>query len=80
VTTAVRHINREIGPLLIKKCFNVATELSKIDGYMKELDGTPNKSRFGANAILGVSMACARAGAEERVGSYAPLPPFVDIW
>jgi enolase len=36
---------------------------SKVDGMLKELDGTPNKSRLGANSILGVSMATARAAA-----------------
>src|SRR6202000_3240770 len=35
-----------------------------IDQAMIELDGTPNKSRLGANAILGVSLACAKAAAE----------------
>jgi enolase len=36
-------------------------ELADIDGALIELDGTPNKARLGANAIVGVSMACARA-------------------
>ncbi|MFZ2102798.1 MAG: phosphopyruvate hydratase [Oricola sp.] len=40
-----------------------ATEQSKIDAAMIELDGTPNKSRLGANAILGVSLAVAKAAA-----------------
>jgi len=40
-----------------------ATEHQKIDGLMIEMDRTPNKSRLGANSILGVSLACARAGA-----------------
>ncbi|WP_298431602.1 phosphopyruvate hydratase [uncultured Jannaschia sp.] len=41
-----------------------ATEQEAIDAIMIELDGTPNKSRLGANAILGVSMAVAKAAAE----------------
>ncbi|KAK0656198.1 Enolase, C-terminal TIM barrel domain-containing protein [Cercophora newfieldiana] len=41
------------------------SNLKDIDRCMREIDGTPNKSRLGANAILGVSMACARAGAAE---------------
>ena len=56
-----------IGPALIDKKFNPQTQLKQIDQFMRELDGTPNKSRLGANAILGVSMACARAGAAEAV-------------
>jgi len=54
-----------------------------IDKMMIELDGTPNKSRLGANAILGVSLACAKAAAEEAGlplyryvgGSFASLLP-----
>ena len=45
------------------------TEQEEIDALMLELDGTPNKSNLGANAILGVSLACAKAGAE-----YTGLP------
>ncbi|MBR1850581.1 MAG: phosphopyruvate hydratase [Bacteroidales bacterium] len=41
------------------------TEQKSIDQKMIELDGTPNKSRLGANAILGVSLACAKAAAQE---------------
>ncbi|NTU93123.1 MAG: phosphopyruvate hydratase [Chlorobiaceae bacterium] len=40
------------------------TEQEEIDAALLELDGTPNKSNLGANAILGVSLACAKAGAE----------------
>jgi enolase len=42
-----------------------ATEQAAVDQAMLELDGTPNKSGLGANAILGVSLAVARAGADE---------------
>src|SRR5262249_16750910 len=41
-----------------------ATRQHEIDQVMRELDATPNKGKLGANAILAVSMACARAGAE----------------
>ena len=41
-----------------------ATEQKQIDNIMLEIDGTPNKSKLGANAILGVSLACAKAAAE----------------
>lgn len=57
-----------IGPELIKQRFNVGDGLAKIDRFMIDLDASKNKSRLGANAILGVSMACARAGAAVKVG------------
>lgn len=56
-----------IGPALIEQKFDVRTDLSKIDEFMRKLDGTKEKSNLGANAILGVSMACARAAAAARV-------------
>ena len=58
--TAARNINSEIGPALIG--FD-AERQSQIDRQMLALDGTPNKARLGANAILAVSMATARAAA-----------------
>lgn len=60
VLTAVAHVNTEIHAALLGKS---ADNQTRIDRIMLELDGTPNKSRLGANAILGVSMACARAEA-----------------
>lgn len=59
--TAVNHVNTEIGPELLG--FDALNQLS-IDRMLIEMDGTENKSRLGANTILGVSLACARAGAE----------------
>src|ERR1035441_9766926 len=55
---AVSHINGEIATALHGKD---ATQQGEIDGAMIALDGTPNKGRLGANAILAVSMAAARA-------------------
>lgn len=60
VSKAVQNINQEIAPALIGK--NVL-EQAEIDRAMIVLDGTPNKSRLGANAILGVSLASAKAAA-----------------
>ena len=60
VGKAVENIRREIAPALIGK--NVLDQ-TDIDRTMIDLDGTPNKSRLGANAILGVSLACAKAAA-----------------
>jgi len=61
VLQAVEAVNGEIAEELIG--FD-ATEQVGIDMTMIEMDGTPNKSRLGANAILGVSMAVAKAAAE----------------
>ena len=61
VTTAVNNVMNEILPLLTGKD---ASRQTLIDNLMIELDGTFNKARLGANAILGVSMAAARAAAE----------------
>src|SRR6516165_352197 len=58
--SAVSHVNGEIANLLHGKD---ATQQAEIDRLMIALDGTPNKGRLGANAILAVSMAAARAGA-----------------
>ena len=60
VLKAVENIHAKIQPALIG--FDV-TQQASIDAQMIEADGTENKSQFGANAILGVSMACARAAA-----------------
>lgn len=56
-----------IGPALIKRQFDVGNNLAGIDRFMIQLDGTKNKTKLGANAMLGVSMACARAGAAAKV-------------
>ena len=61
VLQAVANVNDIIGPAILG--FD-ASEQVAIDGLMIELDGTPNKAKLGANAILGVSMAVARAAAE----------------
>ncbi|XP_062239758.1 beta-enolase isoform X2 [Platichthys flesus] len=62
---AVEHVNKNIAPKLIEKKFSVV-EQEKIDKFMLELDGTENKSQFGANSILGVSLAVCKAGAAEK--------------
>jgi enolase len=62
VQTAVSAVNGEIFDLLSGMD---AEDQGRIDRLMIELDGTPNKARLGANAILGVSLALAKAAAEE---------------
>ena len=56
---AVSHVNGEIAPALVGR----EADQRAIDAAMIEMDGTANKGRLGANAILGVSMALARAAA-----------------
>jgi enolase len=60
VRRAVANVNERIAPELIGRD---ASEQAQLDRLMLELDGTPNKSELGANAILGVSQALARAAA-----------------
>jgi enolase len=60
VTKAVENVNRAIGPKLVG---HDPTKQAELDRLLIELDGTSNKARLGANAILGVSMAVARAAA-----------------
>ena len=60
VQKAVKHIHQEIAPALIGKC---VLDQRGIDQIMLSLDGTPSKSKLGANAILGVSLAVAKAAA-----------------
>lgn len=61
VLKAVDSVNNEIAEAIIG--MNVLDQIA-IDRTMIALDGTPNKSKLGANAILGVSLACAKAAAE----------------
>ena len=60
VERAVKNVNEIIKPKLVG--FNVLNQ-SEIDELLNNLDGTKNKANLGANAILGVSLACAKAGA-----------------
>nr|CAD2132473.1 unnamed protein product [Meloidogyne enterolobii] len=65
VLKAVDNVNSKIAPALIAKNFNV-TDQAAIDKFLIELDGTDNKGNFGANAILGVSLAVCKAGAVHK--------------
>ncbi|HIN96685.1 MAG TPA: phosphopyruvate hydratase, partial [Candidatus Marinimicrobia bacterium] len=60
---AVRNVNQQIAPIV--KGYN-ALDQKTLDKCMVDLDGTPNKSNLGANAILGVSMAVSRAVAASQ--------------
>ena len=82
VLNAVQNVNTEIKQALIGK--NVLDQ-EAIDRAMIELDGTPNKARLGANAILGTSLACSKAAANalgmplyqyigKNLGEVLPVP------
>ncbi len=62
VLKAVKNVNEVIAPALVGRC---ACQQRAIDHAMLALDGTPTKSKLGANAILGVSLAVAKAAAAE---------------
>lgn len=71
---AVANVNEVIGPAIIKENIDVKDQ-PKVDEFLIKLDGTPNKTKLGANAILGVSLAIAKAAAAEKVGQPPPWPP-----
>ncbi|CAH8568079.1 unnamed protein product [Schistosoma turkestanicum] len=64
VQTAVNNVNNIIAPKLIAQKIPV-TDQAAVDRFMIDLDGTANKEKLGANAILGVSLAVCKAGAVE---------------
>lgn len=72
VLQAVNHINQTLGPKLKGKD---PTHQTQIDQELIVLDGTPNKSRFGANSLLSISQACLKASAQ-----YYRLPLYQYIW
>lgn len=65
VLKAVKNVNEIIAPKLIEKGIDV-THQAEIDKFMIQLDGTKNKEKLGANAILGVSLAVCKAGAVHK--------------
>ncbi|KAL6946821.1 hypothetical protein ACO0QE_001672 [Hanseniaspora vineae] len=65
VLKAVANVNDVIGPALIKANLDLADQ-EAVDAFLNKLDGTPNKSKLGANSILGVSMACSKAAAAAK--------------
>ncbi len=62
VLTAVKNVNEIIAPALVGKY--IVLDQTEIDNAMLDLDGTPFKSKLGANALLGVSLAVAKAAAD----------------
>ena len=72
VLNVCRNINTKINKALKGE---IVTDQKKIDQIMIDLDGTENKSNLGANAILGVSLACARAGA---ISQNKPLYKYIN--
>ena len=71
VLAAVHNVEDVLGPAIIEKKYDVAKDLESIDRHMIYMDGTPNKEKLGANAILGISMACTRAAAAANVSPHS---------
>lgn len=63
VLTAVKNVNEVLGPKLVGMD---PTDQAALDNKMNEIDGTPNKGTYGANAVLGISLAAAKAGAAAK--------------
>jgi len=63
VTKAIENVIETIAPALLQADFD-ATDQVLVDRFLIELDGTPNKENLGANAVLGVSLAVAKAAAQ----------------
>ncbi|CAF0867118.1 unnamed protein product [Didymodactylos carnosus] len=64
VEKAVANV-KTLGDMLIEKGFDV-TQQTEIDNFMIQADGTDTKKKYGANAILGISIACCKAGAAHK--------------
>ena len=67
VQKAVKNVNEVIGPALIKENLDVKDQ-GAVDNFLNRIDNSTNKTNLGANAILGVSLAVAKAGAAKKVG------------
>ncbi|MBD3401884.1 phosphopyruvate hydratase [candidate division GN15 bacterium] len=65
VTKAVKNVNEKIGPKILADGLDPFDQVT-LDNYLIKLDGTENKGKLGANAMLGVSLATAKAAAESR--------------
>jgi enolase len=65
VQQAVRNVKEIIAPALIDAKLDVVNQTA-VDNFLNKLDGTKNKSKLGANAILGVSLAVCKAGAAQQ--------------
>lgn len=77
VKTALRNIIEEVTPALVGMD---VTRQQALDARLCELDGTPQKSRLGGNALIGVSIACAKAAAHTRgLEPYEYLRTLIDI-
>ncbi|WBW72470.1 enolase [Schizosaccharomyces osmophilus] len=73
VLKAVENVNKVLGPALVKSGIDI-TDQGKVDKFMIDLDGTEDKSKLGANSIVGISMAVARAAS-----AYLKIPLYKHI-
>ena len=78
MTKAVANVNDIIAPALIEQNLLV-TQQKEVDDFLIKLDGTPNKGKLGANAILGVSIAVAEAGAVQKVWLMVCIYAILDL-
>lgn len=74
---AVQIFNDIFAPAIISRNFNAGTDLANIDALMRQMEGTNDKSKLGANAVLGISMVCARAGVAEQVTCDIIIPSLI---
>lgn len=65
VQKAIDNVNQTLGPAVVAKGLDERLQ-AEIDRFMLDLDGTDNKSQFGANAVLGISLAVCKAGAAKK--------------
>ena len=65
VNKAIDNVNKVLGPELVKAALDPVNQKA-VDEFMLKIDGTENKNKLGANAILGVSMAVCKAGAAHK--------------
>ena len=67
MSKALSNINDVIAPAVVEAQINPVDQAA-LDDFLIKLDGTPNKAKLGANAILGVSMAATKAASAAKVG------------
>jgi len=78
VLKAVENVNIVIAPAVVQENLDVKDQAA-VDAFLNSLDGSANKGKLGANAILGVSLAIAKAAAAEKVSSIRFYPALLHL-